>query len=71
MTTITTTPQVSWASAHRALLAFIGVLVAVAVAVALAMLLMGGEATPVTNDAEILVPGASDVPACTVLQGPC
>ena len=71
MTTITT-PQASWTSAHHALLAVIGALLAVAVAVTLAMLLMGGEAAaPAGSDTDVRVPAASDVPPCTVLRGPC
>lgn len=72
MTTITTTPQVSWTSAHRALLAVIGALLAVAVAVTVAMLLMGGEgAAPASSGTDFRVPAASDVPPCSVVRGPC
>lgn len=72
MTTITTAPQVSWTSAHRALLAVIGALLAVAVAATLAVLLMGGgEAAPERAGTGVLAPGASDVPACNVVRGPC
>lgn len=71
MTTIATTPSISWASAHRALLTLIGALVAVAVAVAVTVLLMSGQAAPASGDPEIRVPGASEVPPCSVVRGPC